>query len=242
MDEHQNFNECTITLADSGGRALGGLITKIKKFKSLCFGTYTKLYDSCVASILDFGSEIWGLKTFNVCELIQNRAIRYFMGVHKYVPTSAIQADFGWLGSKERRRLNAIKLWNRLIEMEDSRLTKKLFYKNNQHNLSWSKNIGEVVEHLGMNNNHVNLEVCNLRQCKERLREQQNEELLTEINNKPKLRLYKEFKMKSNTEEYLLHYINKSKRSLFAQLRCGILPLIIETGRFKIKKDEINGT
>ena len=62
MDEHLNFNECARTLADSGGRALGGLIPKIRNIKNICFGSFTKLFDACVASILDYGSEIWGLK------------------------------------------------------------------------------------------------------------------------------------------------------------------------------------
>lgn len=35
--------------------------------------------------------------------------------------------------------------------------------------------------------------------------------------------------------------MNKSKRALFTQFRCGILPLAIETGRFKIKRNKSNG-
>ena len=33
-------------------------------------------------------------------------------------------------------------------------------------------------------------------------------------------------------------YMNRQQRSLLAQLRCGILPLHIETGRFKTVRDE----
>ena len=88
----------------------------------------------------------------------------------------------------------------------DDRLTKKLFLKNH---LSWSRNIEEVMELLRMGSNYDNLECCNLRLCKERLREQQNLELMADINNKPKLRIFKNFKTNSNTEEYLLHYLNK---------------------------------
>ena len=35
---------------------------------------------------------------------------------------------------------------------------------------------------------------------------------------------------------YILMSISKSVRSLLAQLRCGVLPLAIETGRFTIKE------
>ena len=37
-------------------------------------------------------------------------------------------------------------------------------------------------------------------------------------------------------EEYLLLNLNRRERSLLAQLRCGILPLRIETGRFRGEK------
>ena len=51
---------------------------------------------------------------------------------------------------------------------------------------------------------------------------------------KPKLRNYNLF---NSVEPYVLKYIPKYKRSIFAQIRCGILPLAIETGRFKNVKD-----
>ena len=49
------------------------------------------------------------------------------------------------------------------------------------------------------------------------------------------------FKHDIVTEEYVRSLIPKGKRSLMAQLRCGVLPLSIETGRFKNIKDEVTG-
>ena len=59
-----------------------------------------------------------------------------------------------------------------------------------------------------------------------------------ETQNKVKLRTYIKFKERFEPEEYLLHYMSKNKRSLIAQIRCGILPIFIETGRFKTKMDD----
>ena len=36
-----------------------------------------------------------------------------------------------------------------------------------------------------------------------------------------------------NTEKYCINYTSRAKRSVFAQFRCGILPLNIEVGRFR---------
>ena len=51
--------------------------------------------------------------------------------------------------------------------------------------------------------------------------------------NKPKLRTYIAFKTDFYTEKYVKKYICKRKRSLFAQLRVGILLFEIETGRYR---------
>ena len=59
-----------------------------------------------------------------------------------------------------------------------------------------------------------------------------------ECQQKPKLRTYITFKNNFETAQYILMYMNRQQRSLLAQLRCGILPLHIETGRFKTVRDD----
>ena len=43
---------------------------------------------------------------------------------------------------------------------------------------------------------------------------------------------------KAESEAYLTNYLPRQQRSLLAQIRLGILPLSIETGRFQNKKVE----
>ena len=62
-----------------------------------------------------------------------------------------------------------------------------------------------------------------------------NESWIQTVNQKPKLRTYKLFKELLCTENYVENYMSKRKRSLLAQLRLGILPLHIETGRYTNK-------
>ena len=50
---------------------------------------------------------------------------------------------------------------------------------------------------------------------------------------KPKLRYYNLFKPDLSQEEYLSLNIPKYQRSLFAQFRGGVLPLLVEIGRFR---------
>ena len=60
---------------------------------------------------------------------------------------------------------------------------------------------------IGMNKNLVNKEIYDLRLCKERLREQMKMDLMNETCKNYKHNNY-------NLVRILLHYMNKSKRSL----------------------------
>ena len=53
------------------------------------------------------------------------------------------------------------------------------------------------------------------------------------VESKPKLRTYVEMKECFKTEEYVKYINNRKERSIMAQFRCGILPLEIETGRYR---------
>ena len=59
------------------------------------------------------------------------------------------------------------------------------------------------------------------------------------IQQSPKLRTYNLFKKSFQLETYVKLNLLKGERSYLAQLRCGILPLRIETGRYVGKQIDI---
>ena len=122
-----DFNSTTETLFNSGGRTLGSMISKIHNFKDVGFETYTKLYYSCVVPVTDYCSGVWGFRDFHKGDMVQNRAIRYFLGLHRFTPILAINGDMCWPLTLHRRWTNMLRLWNRLVGMENNRLTKKIF-------------------------------------------------------------------------------------------------------------------
>ncbi len=64
----------------------------------------------------------------------------------------------------------------------------------------------------------------------------QNVERKYLLSTKPKLRTYVKFKESSCTKDYVKHCTSRGKMSLMALFRIGILPLHIETGRFRDKR------
>ena len=101
--EKSEFSQTVDTLATGGGRALGGIISKLHGLKDFGFKTFEKLYYSCVVPVTDYSSSVWGYKPYAQLDYIQNRAIRYFLGVHRFTPILAIVGDSGWLPSQYRR-------------------------------------------------------------------------------------------------------------------------------------------
>ena len=111
-----------IDYLEAGGRALGGVISKIHHLKDFGIKTFEKLFTSCVVPVLDYSSSIRGYKDFACLNQIQNKAFRYFLGVHKFAPTLAINGEVGWVNAKERRWCNMIRYWNKRISMDDTRI------------------------------------------------------------------------------------------------------------------------
>ncbi|KAI8493350.1 hypothetical protein Bbelb_287470 [Branchiostoma belcheri] len=88
-----DFEKSTTVLAEAAGRALGGVLGKVKVLKDLGYYTYTQLYEACVCPILDYAAGVWGYKTTEKCSVVQNRAIRCFLGVHRFAPVLATTGD-----------------------------------------------------------------------------------------------------------------------------------------------------
>ncbi len=62
LNEYLDYQTIGNTLSGASGRALGSVISKFKSFRNVGFKTYSKLYHSGVAPILDYCSGVWGFK------------------------------------------------------------------------------------------------------------------------------------------------------------------------------------
>ncbi len=65
--------------SDAANLALGSIINEYKSINGLGYYTYTRLFQSGIFPILDYGSEIWVYKSFNKVDAIQNKAIRIYL-------------------------------------------------------------------------------------------------------------------------------------------------------------------
>jgi len=229
------FSATASVLASSASRALGGICSKFKNVNGFGFPTLTALFDAGVSPILDYASGIWGYQSYTQIDAVQNKAIRFYLGVHRFATNNAINGDVGWVPTGIRRKINMLRFWNRMIKCHDDRLTKRIFawdIQRRRHSGSWSSDISKVFSEIGSENSFDNLLSVNLGVAKRKLCENFSSKWKNEICNTPKLRTYCTYKSHFEAEPYIFKIHNRKERSILSQFRCGILPLKAETGRY----------
>ena len=87
----------------------------------------TKLFDSCVLPVCLYGASVWGHKEFSVITTIQNKACRFVLGVPTQSPNVGTQGEMGWCSMLSKSKLEVARLWCRLTNVDEQRLSKHVF-------------------------------------------------------------------------------------------------------------------
>ena len=234
FDEHLKYDVACSTMASAARRALGKIIYKSKTLSGLGFNTYTTLYNSMVTPILEYGSEVWGHIDIKKSEKIDNSAIRYFLGLHRFAPLAGLAGDMGWTGVRDRMIMKMCRFYNKIQKTTNERLLKKIFLydKNSTSDNTWPSKFKQFLDAVHLDHLYDENQLIDLTLLSERLKSNFQTKWMDSVRSKPKLRLYEQIKTSPLTENYVKANLPKFERSLIAQLRLGILPLRIETGRY----------
>ena len=142
----------------------------------------------------------------------------------------------GWLSALSRHKILILKFWNLLCKLPSTRLTKRVFDWDCQStNIkgTWTYAVRQILNGIKCPELISNLNCCNIDYATSIIYHDDCENWQNKRYKSEKLRYYNLYKSEKNVEEYLLFDITKYQRSVFAQFRCGILPLQIEIGRFR---------
>lgn len=205
---------------------------------------YNKLYESCVCSVSDYGAEVFGYHEYLALERLHSRAIRAFLGLPRNTPNAGLRLELNWMEPRSRTQLRMIRMYHRLVMMQNDRLTKRVFLwdlklTSSQSISTWSK---EVKDILSRNNliSTFSLNTFNLKliidSLKSSLKQKDLAKLHAEVQNSPKLRTYVNVSGDATPKAYLSKPLSFIQRKYMAKLRLGILPLRIETGRYEWPK------
>ena len=126
------------------------------------------------------------------------------------------------------------RLWNHLLDLGDERIPKIVFHHELMQKASWGANMLSIFNQINESEIFDKKQIIpSIFNIEKKLLENHEKTFLDSLPNKSKLRNYALHKFSFKAEPYVKKYFSRNKRSLFAQIRCGILPLKIETGRFQ---------
>ena len=87
--EYVEWNTTDEAIAETASKAVCTLISRARICGGLGFGTFSKLFDSCVQSIMSYGGSVWGICECKHVSSVWFQACRYHLGVRKLHPKSS---------------------------------------------------------------------------------------------------------------------------------------------------------
>lgn len=202
-----------------------------------------KLFDSLVGSILNFGSEIWGMHEATDVELIHTKFIRRILGVKKSTNLAALYGEVGRVPLLIFRKINIMRYWAKILKQNDNSILKQCYtlLKSDADagrtygNKNWAYSIRETLASHGLMyiwENQFDTEIP-LNIIKQRLIDTYLQKWYTEINNSNRLQTYCIFKHSFELENYLDIIRENKYRVTLSRFRTSSHNLNIETGRYE---------
>ena len=201
------------------------------------YKVFTKVYESLVAPVIDYGLSIWGTREFSCINAVQNRECRVFLGLGRYAPNAGVQDEMGWFLPIHKQWMSISRFRCRLSQMSEDRLPRKIFKWALVQNVrnTWPIKVGKQFEFLGLHRLNDVVEFSEIGQeLSDKLLNDCNLKWQASLNRETnKLRTYRLMKTEFISEPYLEMPITRKERKALAQVRCGVAPLRLETGRWE---------
>ena len=206
------------------------------------------LFDTLVASILNFGSEIWGMHDATDIELIHTKFLRRILGVKKCTNLSALYGELGRYPLSVIRKIHMIRYWMKIIRLNDSSLVKQSYlllkedadHDNSYSGKNWASQIKSILQQHGFEyvwQLQSDIEIpfhC----IKTRIFDIYKQKWYSDINNSSRLRSYCLFKHTFETENYLDFISHNDYKIALSRFRTSSHCLRIESGRYDGTKRE----
>ena len=163
VSEHCDEAVTTTQLANAGSRSLAQLIMKTKSNYDLGYHSFTKLFTTTTAAIMDYAVGAWWTGTCcRKMDQVQERAIRYYCGLPRNATIAGYLSDSGWIPGAVRRDVECLHFYNQLIRMDDNTIAKKVFLLDRREAGPFSKNIKTICRCCEINSSWEQMEALNV--------------------------------------------------------------------------------
>ena len=224
-----------VALSEVAGKAKNKVISIFKalyKIGKIDIKVFFHLFDSQVKPMLLYAAEIWGNSKESITEKVHMFAARKLLGVSAKTPKTLIYGELNRYPLNIDGKLRTIKYWFKLNEMQDSRIPKQAYFRQerelNTEN-SWAKGVKDLLESNGYGYVWLNQGVYQkrsfLKSLRQRLIDQYWQQWHEKVEGKDRFKKYRQFKGAHGDEPYLREITITKFRKIFTKLRLGIIDL-----------------
>ena len=235
-----SFLNNTAKLLEQGRKAMFCLLKKIRAL-FLPIDIQLKLFDSMVAPILLYGSEVWGFGNNRAIESLFLQFYKIILNMKKSTPDLVLLGELGRFPSDIFIKCRMIGFWKRILSGKKDKISHLLYsllYKLHEHNIfhsKWVISIKNILNDCGMSefwlSQSVPRQLALSRLVKCRLMDQFKQNWCMNIFELPKALNYRIYKVSHNFENYLT-CLPADLRRAYSHFRCMNHKLPIEKGRF----------
>ena len=221
-------------------KALIALLNSILSLSTINSDSFFKIFDTKIAPIMLYGSELWGMFDMHAVENVQTYACKRFLHTSLNSCNVAILGDLGRFPMKIFAMKRCMKFWLRILKLREDRYVKLcynmlVFYDNHGY-VNWATYIRKNLYSNGFGYvweaQNVDSEALFLSKYLLRIKDQYLQTWTDLCNNNNKLnKLYIHIKPSFGLEKYVngLEFV-KFKRCI-ASFRSSSHNLMIEKGR-----------
>ena len=128
------------------------------------FVVFSNLLHSCIYSISQYGSEIFGFEHFTSAFKLHLRAARAYLGMPKNVTSYGILSELSWLLPQYQSQIKMIQYFGRLMCTSSNRLMYSIYkwdrrMNDTGHVKSWSYEVRRILEEHGLDNIYENQQI-----------------------------------------------------------------------------------
>lgn len=202
-----------------------------------------KLFDILVGSVLNYGSEVWGLHEAKDIECLHTKFCRWILHVRKSTNLSGLYGELGRYPLIIFRKLNMIRYWIKLLLLNEHFIPKRVYtmlkhdVDNNRtyNGLNWAYQIKSILDNIGLSNIWIQQSEIEIpfNLIRQRVFDMYKQSWYSAINNSNRLEMYSRYKHDFDMEQYLDFIKDKKFKIAFTKFRLSSHDLAIESGRYE---------
>ncbi|XP_060563724.1 uncharacterized protein LOC132723080 [Ruditapes philippinarum] len=227
-------------LLEQARKAMFSIIVKARKL-DLPISMQIHLFDSMVAPILLYGSEVWGIENVNIIDIFQLKFYKLILNLKQSTPNCMLYGDLGILPLSNHIKSRVLCFWNKILSSKQESISHILYdmshslYCRNVLKLPWMNSVCKLLDSLGLSNFWINNVATSLplfkKIVKNRLKDQFIQNWHSEMSQSSKCLNYRMYKSEFRFEKFL-DILPSHLALVRLRFRCMNHKMPIESGRF----------